>query len=419
MGLVSKTAQLPVKLLRFFGVDLYGLILKLRIKFLLGIHKCNLRTDGLVIFTYLPLPGSILQVARDFIDKLALTSVPFTVIDMTINISKTTTLPQEEIKKYQQFISRKIDQKVCLSFIERKHNPSSLQVINPVWCEVSDGLEKINPDIANGHFNLVTFTTFCHEAFSKIIKPESINYYVRYPVRLNLNITSDKNTLRKDFSIPADAFVVFFNFSLGANFERKNPIGALKAFSEFVKKCHNHLPKPIFVLKLIETVKGQDNFSRIKAEVNALKIETNVIYISKLLSREEILNLTKCADVYLSLHRSEGLGLGIIESMSVNVPVIATNYGGCTDFINEENAFLVPYTLTPVDKSYSAYAAEWAEPDIQMAAKYLYEIYNNPNLGKIKSNSAKKFIDEYYSAKSFEGDIRSMLSQINAHSGIK
>ena len=40
------------------------------------------------------------------------------------------------------------------------------------------------------------------------------------------------------------------------------------------------------------------------------------------------------ADCYVSLHRSEGLGLGMVQAMYLGKPVIATGYSGNLEFMN-------------------------------------------------------------------------------------
>ena len=44
-------------------------------------------------------------------------------------------------------------------------------------------------------------------------------------------------------------------------------------------------------------------------------------------------------DAYVSLHRSEGIGLTIAEAMGLGKPVIATGWSGNTDFMDVSNAF--------------------------------------------------------------------------------
>ncbi len=51
-------------------------------------------------------------------------------------------------------------------------------------------------------------------------------------------------------------------------------------------------------------------------------------------------------DCYVSLHRSEGLGLTMGEAMYFGKPVIATAYSGNLDFMTEANSYLVPHAMS-------------------------------------------------------------------------
>ena len=53
-------------------------------------------------------------------------------------------------------------------------------------------------------------------------------------------------------------------------------------------------------------------------------------------------------DCYVSLHRSEGLGLTMAEAMALGKPVIATVYSGNLQFMTPENSHLVDYQLGAV-----------------------------------------------------------------------
>ncbi|HEY1762016.1 MAG TPA: glycosyltransferase [Acidimicrobiales bacterium] len=93
--------------------------------------------------------------------------------------------------------------------------------------------------------------------------------------------------------------------------------------------------------------------------------------IDEYLDDDQYLALLQGCDAYISLHRSEGMGLTPIEAGLCGLPVVYTNYGGVTDFL--ENGFF-PVTYTPVQVGGSAHAsgpydrtAWWAEPDLDVA----------------------------------------------------
>ena len=85
------------------------------------------------------------------------------------------------------------------------------------------------------------------------------------------------------------------------------------------------------------------------------------------------------ADCYVSLHRSEGYGLTLAESMALGKPVIATGYSGNTDFMTPANSYLVDWALTEVGPEAEHYPEEgiWAEPSLEHAAALMREVYGD------------------------------------------
>ena len=76
------------------------------------------------------------------------------------------------------------------------------------------------------------------------------------------------------------------------------------------------------------------------------------------------------ADCYVSLHRSEGYGLTLAESLLLGKPVIATRYSGNLDFMSPDGSWLVDAEMVPVGPGNDPYPAdgEWAQPDVAQAS---------------------------------------------------
>src|SRR4029077_21261732 len=85
------------------------------------------------------------------------------------------------------------------------------------------------------------------------------------------------------------------------------------------------------------------------------------------------------ADCYISLHRSEGLGLGMAHAMYLGKPVIATNYSGNLEFMNSDNSLLVDCTMTELNEDSGPYerGTRWAEPNVEHAANLLRWLYDH------------------------------------------
>ncbi|WP_123689417.1 glycosyltransferase [Allostella humosa] len=121
----------------------------------------------------------------------------------------------------------------------------------------------------------------------------------------------------------------------------------------------------------------------------------------------EMNDLYESADCFVSLHRSEGLGLGIAQAMMRGKAVIATGYGGPMDFLSTRTAFLVPFRMVPVERD--AYpdwlGQEWAEPDERAAAVYMKELVRNPAAGRALGDRARPAAERFFSPARILGQI--------------
>jgi glycosyltransferase involved in cell wall biosynthesis len=182
----------------------------------------------------------------------------------------------------------------------------------------------------------------------------------------------DSGRRRADFGI-GEEFTFLVTFDFNSHIERKNPLAAIRAFQKafvhgedvaLLVKCSNGHRHPELLSSLIE-------FS-IK--------DPRITVRDDILARDDVQALQRCSDAYVSLHRSEGFGLGMAESMRLGKPVIATAYSGNMDFMTEENSCLVPYTLVPVlDGHYIHHEDQyWAEPDIEAGASFMRRLVEDP-----------------------------------------
>jgi hypothetical protein len=125
----------------------------------------------------------------------------------------------------------------------------------------------------------------------------------------------------------------------------------------------------------------------------------------------EVASLFASIDVYVSLHRSEGLGLGMMECMALGKPVIATDWSGNADFLDETNACPIPYSLVPFDPGTQDFAVSegveqvWAEPSVEAAAQWMERLDASPGLraeiGAKAKTSVTSYLDEAWRGGAF------------------
>jgi glycosyltransferase involved in cell wall biosynthesis len=202
-------------------------------------------------------------------------------------------------------------------------------------------------------------------------------------------------------------FVVFFNFDFGSYY-RKNIPAAIRAFAKAFGGDAS--------AKLLFKTKGaKSNPKQVKEmmdEVLASGIGSQFIHISQYLPRADIDGLTAACDVYLSLHRSEGFGIGMAEAMSQGKPVVATNWSANTEFCTSETSWSIPYKMTSIQPhEYMVAMKEWAEANVDAAAAALREIRDNPHLAAERAARGKKFMEEHFSISNFKADVEKMLAK--------
>lgn len=114
-------------------------------------------------------------------------------------------------------------------------------------------------------------------------------------------------------------------------------------------------------------------------------------------THQEIASLIANADCGLYPSRAEGWNMELLETMSINRPVITTNYSAHTEFCTSDNSFLIDITET--EKAYDGKAFQgqgnWAkigQSQFDQIIDYMRYMNNNRIITNISGiNTAKKY----------------------------
>jgi glycosyltransferase involved in cell wall biosynthesis len=151
---------------------------------------------------------------------------------------------------------------------------------------------------------------------------------------------------RKDFGFSEEAFVFLFSLDFSSRIHRKNPGAVVAAFKRAFPGVKSNVAL-VIKTKLVDSVAQQvKDYETLQEWVRG---DSRIHLINEVYTKDRMLDLIHCCDVYVSLHRAEGFGLGMAEAMKMGKAVIATNYSGNTDFTRGDNACLVDYTLQKVE----------------------------------------------------------------------
>jgi glycosyltransferase involved in cell wall biosynthesis len=202
---------------------------------------------------------------------------------------------------------------------------------------------------------------------------------------------------RRYFGIPESAYVFLFFFDFTSYIDRKNPFAVLSAFE---KVCAERVRDGIYlVIKVGGSAHRQEDYKRFTEWLGDFGYRDRIVLINKTLRDNEIKNLVRCCDCFVSLHRSEGFGRGMAEAMYLGKPVVATGYSGNIDFMNEENSCVVRYELVEVkeDQYPHANGQVWAEPYIDHAVEYMLKLVSDRDFGRGLGNTASRYVRQFFS----------------------
>jgi glycosyltransferase involved in cell wall biosynthesis len=105
--------------------------------------------------------------------------------------------------------------------------------------------------------------------------------------------------------------------------------------------------------------------------------------------------------------RGEGFGLPPMEAMATGLPVIATNFSGCADFMDKKYNYPLDYKIVDVPNGtpggyppdLQVEGQQWAEPDMDHLIALMREVYNNREKAIAKGKKASKWARTEWTAK--------------------
>jgi glycosyltransferase involved in cell wall biosynthesis len=227
-------------------------------------------------------------------------------------------------------------------------------------------------------------------------------------VRLAVDATPSRPYQRSEFGLTDDVFTFLFTFNFNSYVTRKNPLGTISAFRKAFPDRDNRVA---LVLKPTNTDKAGD---RIRSLIEAIDGDDRIEVIDRTMTRDEIFGLESVIDSYVSLHRSEGFGLGLAECMFLGKPVIGTAYSGNLEFMDETNSLLLDYRLIPVgERDYPFPEGQvWADPNEDQAIELMRRLVDDPVFGQALGARARADMLEHFSAAAVGAGIAGRLTEI-------
>ncbi|MDB2483370.1 glycosyltransferase [Gammaproteobacteria bacterium] len=212
---------------------------------------------------------------------------------------------------------------------------------------------------------------------------------------------------RDYFGLPKDSFIFLAMYDTRSIAERKNPKAALHAF---IATFGADDDRATLVLKV-----NNATADALRELDEAIGNHQNIIVLKEDHSKSEIDSLINAGDCFVSLHRSEGFGLGPAEAMSLGKSVILTNWSGSTDYTHADHCLPIDYQLITLEQDYGPYlkGQRWAEPSVEEASAAMRKLVNEPAFADEIGKKAQAFIDAEFSPRAVGEKMKSRLSEIS------
>ncbi|AGA32838.1 Glycosyltransferase [Thioalkalivibrio nitratireducens DSM 14787] len=211
---------------------------------------------------------------------------------------------------------------------------------------------------------------FCQEAIGRALRVPVLR--IPHAIDLGEPPPVDRDTV----GLSRDRFLFLFQFDLLSIAARKNPQAVLRAY----RKAFGEQPKDVgLVIKLANAEHDPETLGELR---RLAEDDPSVRLITGYLSRAQVIGLMNAVDCFVSLHRSEGFGLALAESMYLGKPVIATGWSGNMDFMNSWNSLPVRFRLQRLESSAGPYpkGSHWADPDVAHAAECMRRLVDDAAL---------------------------------------
>jgi glycosyltransferase involved in cell wall biosynthesis len=240
------------------------------------------------------------------------------------------------------------------------------------------------------------------------LSPVSPVPVVRIPPVLVPEARGSREAGRRRLGAAPGESVYLFIFDFHSGFQRKNPLAVVDAFrAAFAPSAPVRL-----VIKCVNPGFDREHFAALQARAQGYPVSIHAGYWPA----EEMRDLMAACDAYVSLHRSEGIGLTVTDAMALGKPVIATGWSGNMDFMSVANSFPVRYELVQLGERAGHYQAgeTWAEPSVDHAAELMRQAFEGRAEAEARGRVARRDIEADYSEAKVARLLEHRLTLINS-----
>tara|TARA_B100001778_G_scaffold334404_1_gene345628 strand:+ start:32221 stop:33354 length:1134 start_codon:yes stop_codon:yes gene_type:complete len=300
----------------------------------------------------------------------------------------------------------------------KEQNPNAVQIFHLI----PDMQRRVADNRLRKNIGYATFETFkppvrwastlnqndaviCPSEFNcKIFANRGVNRpIVRIPHCLDLSIWNENvSPLYKN-----SEFTFLF---VGTWRKRKGWDLLIRAWAEAFDKDSN-------VKLVIKTDKTDKAERKVESELSSIGKESAPIYFEKKILSESLMpSFYKSADCLISPTLGEGFGLPPLQSMAVNVPVIVTNFSGCTEYASNDTCTLIEpdgFLFHDMMDDIPQFAAQkWPRLRVEDIAKAMRSVVDDYDTAKAKSERGCSLVQNSFGYNQIVSYFDKMMEQV-------
>jgi glycosyltransferase involved in cell wall biosynthesis len=252
---------------------------------------------------------------------------------------------------------------------------------------------------------------YCADVFAA--EDEAPVDVIPHVVPLPAPIGGDRADRLRPLGIPAERRVILYIFDGSSYLVRKNPAALVRAFAASGLAARGWT----LLLKTKHLMDRPEDGRALRALVDAT---ADVVLVDCAMAQADLDALLDAADIYASPHCSEGFGLTIAEAMARAKPVVASDFGGSTDFLDEETGYPVRTRPWQLNRAYGHYeaGAGWGRIDEPALALALLHAADDVIAGdRTRAEAARARIAARLSAPTVGKAIRDSLQRLVSERG--
>ena len=299
----------------------------------------------------------------------------------------------------------------------------------PEWIE---GLNRMNFNIVPSSFSKKIFQDTVYDKMDENTKQKVGELKVEKPIEIlfegvDTEVFKKTSKLSKDFVNEMKNIKESFVFLYTGHWlqgklgqDRKDTGMLVKTFLETFK---NKSIQPALLLKTSGATFSIIDRNEIKEKIESIKNTVsgklpNIYFLHGDLTDREMNELNNHPKVkaHISFTHGEGFGRPLLEATLSKKPVIASNWSGHLDFLNNNTAVLLSGALVDVPKSglskdYRVDGAKWFTVNYQYASKIMLDIHKNYRKYTLNAKKMAIYNKSKYSLKSMTSQFDKILEK--------